>query len=557
MIAPQTSAWPVRLIAFGCFASCLLVYYTLFSSASYPAPHKAPRPPTSAFRQFPSQTHTKVVFPKDEALWPYWVFKSAPFQPPYFNTIKNGLPVADGYLFLTPKTEGEGHGLHNLPVVMTADNDLVYCYNQNQSAETTDFRVQIVDGKPHLTGWQGLMQNGHGYGEWFMLDDEYNKTTVTLDVNLHNTLGDVEPPGFLDYQEHEVTPEGTLLVTASNLTTADLTGLGGRAAKYVLDNIIYEIDIKTNEVLFTWSALDHFGPGDSKLPLPSRLGDGSERRPYDYFHINSLQAVGDGFLLVSSRHLWSLMLISRTTGSVVWTLDGSGQGGDFGPSPKEAQFQYQHHARVYNATGYRMTVSLFDNHNAEDTTSKETSRALLLDLALPPDGVEPPVVVRNLHRGLEAVSKGQGSYDAQLGNGNQLVGYGRIPVIREYGPSGNPDDVRWQARFGRNDASASYRVSKSSWSATPKAWGPSLFYEKNGADRKAYLSWNGATGVEAWRLYDIELGSKLRPLGWANASGFETVISIPHYINKTECIIAAAVQGGEEVRLSNKACYGS
>jgi hypothetical protein len=60
----------------------------------------------------------------------------------------------------------------------------------------------------------------------------------------------------MGYEDNGITPHGTIVVTAYNLTMADLTAVGGNSNGYVWDSQFYEVDIKTGEVLFRWSALD-------------------------------------------------------------------------------------------------------------------------------------------------------------------------------------------------------------------------------------------------------------------------------------------------------------
>jgi hypothetical protein len=48
----------------------------------------------------------------------------------------------------------------------------------------------------------------------------------------------------------------------------------------------------------------------------------------------------------------------------------------------------------------------------------------------------------------------------------------------------------------------------------------------NGAPT-AYASWNGATGVAAWRLVGGAVASELTPLLSVPSTGFETAIGIP------------------------------
>ncbi|KAK7419830.1 hypothetical protein QQZ08_010663 [Neonectria magnoliae] len=552
MVSISAPSWTTRLIGLGIFANCFLFYY-LFSTPAYPEPH---RTSPDDFPWFPSHPYVEVVYPEDPATWPYRAYKSSPFTPPFLTITANEGELADGYLFFTPKSR-QGNALQqSLPVIMSQDNELVYCFDY--PGGPNDFRVQEIRGKPHLTVWQGHSKHGHGFGEWLYMDDGYVVNKIRFNgTAIHAKLKN-PPPNFLDFHEHEVTPWGSVLVSVYNTTQYNLTALGGRADGWINDSQFYEIDIATNEVLFRWSALAHFNVSQSRLPLPSYLSDGSESRPHDFFHLNSIQALGDDAFLVSSRHYWACYAISRATGEVLWELNGSGEpgAGSFGALPAEGQFRWAHHARAHNVTDSGFDLGLFDNHNTDGDANETSTRGLLLRVSTPPDASVAPAVLRNIQPPKRTYVESQGSYDAALSNGNQLMAYGLVPVIREYGPGNASGDVRWEGRFGHDSMAQSYRVFKAPWRATPRKWPPALVFEKDGDGAlKAYVSWNGATDVEYWNVYDVELGVRITPLGKAAARGFETVIDIPRDYSGSHCIIAVAVQQGKEVKQSNRACY--
>jgi hypothetical protein len=137
-------------------------------------------------------------------------------------------------------------------------------------------------------------------------------------------------------------------------------------------------------------------------------------------------------------------------------------------------------------------------------------------------------------------AESEGSLQA-LDSGGFLLGGGQIPAIVEYDAAGN---VTWQARFEAEGLGRNYRTFRGDWSGTPKDWDPSLIVE-NGT---AYVSWNGATDVEEWNVW---VNDGLR--GSARRKSFETVVKIDG-LQEGECVRLGAVQGGQEVRLSNTVC---
>ena len=102
------------------------------------------------------------------------------------------------------------------------------------------------------------------------------------------------------------------------------------------------------------------------------------------------------------------------------------------------------------------------------------SRGLLLELRLPPEPSQEPRLLRDTRSPEPWYVDSQGSYDAALSNGNQLMGFGTVPVIQEYGPMG---DLRWEARFGTDFQVMSYRAYKHVWHATPY-WEPTLVLDR-------------------------------------------------------------------------------
>lgn len=504
---------------------------------------------------FQSYAQNSTIHPETSGAWPYRIYKSSPFRPPLLKITNNGGEVAEGSLFLVPSHSHDVWIAQELPYIMGQENDLVFGFDKPAGFFPGDrfngFHPHKVNGNSYASMWVGSPEIGHGYGKLLILDHEYGLSTVTLNASIvANT--NAHHIGTLDFHEHEMTDRGTILVTAYNVTKQDLSVLGGKENGWVTDSLFFEIDVRTNEVVFSWSALDHFRFTDSKLPLPCYMSDGSRHLGYDFFHINSVQAMGDNFL-ISSRHQWAVYLISRE-GEILWGIDGSGQDERYDQPTPEAQFRWQHHARAHNVSNTGFTLSLFDNHNARFDMTGRPSRGLLFDIALFPDVKTAPVMRRSLESPQEIHSDKEGSFFADLPNSNLLVGYG-VPVAYEFGPSGDSSDIRSMIRFGEDRGAHNYRVEKAVWKATPKDWPPSLVFEKDPAGLRMYVSWNGATEVESWNIYAGVSPENLVRIGRALAYGFETVIEIPEEMSNLTCVVAAAVQNGKEVRSSDRACW--
>jgi hypothetical protein len=119
------------------------------------------------------------------------------------------------------------------------------------------------------------------------------------------------------------------------------------------------------------------------------------------------------------------------------------------------------------------------------------------------------------------VVQSQGNVQA-LANGNWFLGWGQEPYFSELGPDGTTlFDARFQGR------TQSYRGFSFPWAGLP-VHVPALSFAPSGTHAgTVYASWNGATGVAAWRVLVGGSASSLKPLLTAPKSGFETAIALP------------------------------
>ena len=499
----------------------------------------------------PSEAYIQVETDPNGITWPWRVYKSSPYTPPNMTITGNGGPLAPGYVFMTPATTNislpytkEAGGF-----IMTSAGDLVFAQNVSGM---TDFRKQYYNGKPYLTYWSGYNSQGvnigHGYGQVNFLDDTYTPFVVNPDLHLNKETTTDNPIWSVDIHEQQMDSRDTILVSAYNNTPYDLSSIGGPADGWIVDCLVFELDVDTGKVLFSWSALDHVPVGASHQPLSDKSGNGTEIAPWDYFHINAIQGVGGNYL-VNARHTWTAYMVSGEDGSIIWSLEGE-DGGSFGPLPSDGTFRWQHFARAHNVTDTSLDISFFDNHNSAVDNGTTPSRGLVYHLELPASKSYIPELLRNIETPSEPIyADSQGSYHAELSNGNQLLGYGQIAITREYGPATDGSDLRWQAQFGGINEVQSYRAFKQTWHATPADWDPSLVIE----DGKAYVSWNGATDVSVWAVYVGAESSDLKSVGIAEREGFETVFDVP---SGAAYVQVAAVEGGKQVRRSNVAAVG-
>ena len=100
----------------------------------------------------------------------------------------------------------------------------------------------------------------------------------------------------------------------------------------------------------------------------------------------------------------------------------------------------------------------------------------------------------------------------------------------------------------------SYRGFKMPWHGTPKDWDPSLLIEQTRLQRKrftkVFISWNGATDINAWAVFAGDDEESMESVGVAKNQGFETVF----HLEDAMCVQLGAVRDGKIIRASNLVC---
>lgn len=261
---------------------------------------------------------------RDVTPWPKQSFKTIAATPPVFNITKSGKPLAPGYLVFTPISF---NGAAEIAAVIMSDNGDLIWNSQVGSLQTfsyTNLFVQTLDSKPVLHYWTGGSDGPIGYGHISILDETYTeiyRVCPQVQVVTLNTPK-VTFPCYADVHESVITERGSIIISMYNITQADLTSVNGSADGWVYDSLFFEVDIKTNETLFQWSALEAGIPFNlskaTPLGVAGFVGNGTRTSPYDWFHVNSVQAVGDGYL-VNGRHMWTTYMLN-SSGAIQWEI---------------------------------------------------------------------------------------------------------------------------------------------------------------------------------------------------------------------------------------------
>ncbi|MFA9400786.1 MAG: arylsulfotransferase family protein [Acidobacteriota bacterium] len=397
-----------------------------------------------------------------------------------------------------------------------------------KGTQVYNFQTQTYRDRPVLTYWKGA-STGRGFsqrGDNEILNNKYKKIAT---ANPGNGYG-------ANIHEFELTGRDTALVQAYRGVKYDLTPVGGPADGKIMDNIIQEVDIKTGAVLWEWHAVGNVGIKSSQTAPPE---DGAV---WDYFHTNAVKADGKG-ILVSGRRQSTVYRINRDNARVMWRLRGDGvkpKTSDFKIAPG-AEWGYQHDMeRLPNGD-----ISLFDNGQDRPTTNvpviNEESSVLVLRLSGKGNNRKASLVKRYTHKpDHDAGSHGPGPLLAEtqgsarlLENGNWFAGWGQVLQMTEFAPGG---EIVWDATFpstGQN--TNSYRSFAAPWNGKPTDR-PSIASEADGDGAKVYVSWNGSTKVQSWKVLTGATADSLTEVGSSNWKDLETMISVPTVDSKVRVV---------------------
>jgi hypothetical protein len=413
-------------------------------------------------------------------------FRSAPTLAPAAVGVSSDQDPGAGDIFLTPK----GDGIQGGPMILDPRGRLLWFMPISHPDAAFNLEVQRYRGQPVVTFWEGAVLDGYGQGHGVVMDSSYR--TV---AKVHAGEG-----YSADLHEFQITPQGTALLDAYVPVQADLSAVGGPTQGAVYDCVIQDVDIASGQVLWEWHSLGHIPLAQSHTPIPPS-------GPYQYLHLNSIQQLPDGNVLISGRNTWAVYLINWHTGHVIWTLGGSHSSFTMGPG---TNFEWQHDARL---DGDRMT--LFDDADDPPEEPQSTAKVLSID----PD-TRTASLVRSDPHSPSLLAASQGSAQA-LPDGNLFVGWGSEPYFSEYSAAGR------QLFDGHFPAGMdSYRAYRFPWTGQPRTQ-PAMAVAQRGGGITAYASWNGATRVVSWCVLGGHTRATLKQLRCRPRTGFETTIQLP------------------------------
>jgi Arylsulfotransferase (ASST) len=428
-------------------------------------------------------------------------FRSRPdLRPPTVTTTsvataERSLSADPEFLFLGPGPVSLNTGSTQYgPLIVDRTGTPVWFRPLQPSQQVTNFTSAVYGGKPVLVWWEGkILSSGYGQGEAVLVDHGYREVARVRAAGGRQ----------MDLHALTLTSHGTALFTCyPDSVTMDLSSIGGPKSDQVLGSIIQEVDIASGRLLFEWHGLQHIPVSASEEPMAA---------PYDYLHINSIQPLPDGNLLVSARHTWALYKLERSTGNVIWTLGGKHSDFRMGPG---AQFFWQHDALQVSD----QVLTVFDNATNGPIASEKQGRGLVLSL----DESRRTVTVRHAYTTAEKLLPGAMGSVQILPSGHVVVGWGVESLTSEFTPDGT-------LLYGASlpEGMYSYRGLLLPWTATPHhAPAVAAGRDQDSGTTVLYASWNGATDVAGWEVNAGSEHNHLRPLGIATRHGFETVIPL-------------------------------
>lgn len=423
----------------------------------------------------------------------YQSFYTAPaMHPPVMTVTTPDRDPAAGDIFTT---NGPGPGQYG-PLIYTPQGRLVWFEPLPQGEAAEDLSTQDYEGRRVLTWWRGhVLSLGFGEGEDVVMDTHYRTLAKVAGGNgLKADLHDFQLAG------HDVA-----YITAYNPVHCDLTSVGGAAGGAIVDTAIQQIDIKTGLVRWEWHSLDHVGAEESEVEAPSGP------TPWDYFHINSIDLQSDGDLLISARSTWAGYLLHGSDGRIIWRLGGNKSSFQMGPGTKMA---WQHDGRVLG----NGELTFFDDGSNPPIHSQSRGLRIKLDFK----NHRAQLVSALTHHDPPLLAASQGNMQT-LPDGNSLLGYGGVPAISEYAPDGTllfdahqPYDMSF------------YRAFRFPWSARPQT-PPTVLAALNdtGEETVVHASWNGATGIAAWRVLAGKAAGSLKAQAQIPVAGFESAMTLP------------------------------
>ena len=297
---------------------------------------------------------------------------------------------ASGNIFLTNKSQGTNTSIGYYLMIFNNDGSVAKYRKLSQMANL--FKMEANGDLSYAYP--------NGAGGWFILDT----SLTTIDTFQCGNGYKADAHDFL------LLPNGHALLFANDQEPVDMSQIitGGNPDALVTGLVVQELDASKN-VIFQWRSWDYLPITDSYYDLTSQN--------IDLIHANAIALDTDGNIVVSMRHLSSVVKIDRETGDVLWMLGGKQN--DFTFINEHAfnsptYFSYQHDVSVLPDGD----ITLFDNGNQH---SPNYSRGVEYKLD---EQNKIATLVWEYRHTPDIYASSMGSVE-RLPNGNTIVGWGQ------------------------------------------------------------------------------------------------------------------------------------
>jgi hypothetical protein len=454
-------------------------------------------------------------------------FISAPgLHPPKLKVLTHRAGLAPGnFLVANLPAQGASGKMTGEGGPLILDNNLkpVWVYPVGTRVGSADLQQDTYEpcgnatcAEPVLTWWEGVV-NGQGTvtrGTVFVVDQHYRRVATLTAAK----------PWIISLHDASIDGPNVWVTAYRTVRNQNLAPYGGAKRGAVSDVAVQEYKLSTGKLIRSWDALNpghkaHVPLSSAEQPPPTPK-QGRAGAVWDAYHLNAVQALPDGNLLVSMRNTEAVYLVNPLTGKTLWTLGGKHSTFRFGHG---AKFHWQHDAQLVDPAaggiGTNEKLTLFDDNccliHPVGGFAPQNGWAKGLELSLNTVTKKATLVASYQHK--PPLSPAFLGSMQVLKGGNALVSWGSLPFFSEYSRSGKKLlDVQWP---GKDET---YRaLFTDSWVGMPD-YSPGARV-KNG---KVYVSWNGATQVAKWQVLAGNSSKHLKLVATHARSGFETVIKL-------------------------------
>lgn len=440
--------------------------------------------------------------------------------------------LAPGYIFLAPYRNVDPG-----PYIYDNYGNLVWSGAGSSGPKTAHApHTCMYKGEEHLCYFQGEQHQGFARGHGVIMDKHY-RIVKTVESSGASASSDMHEFRIAPYSEGK-----TALMTVYQPRMYDLTtnprykvkgGMG-----WIVEGVFQEVDIETGRVVFEWRSTDHLDPSLS-YTMPSTTdtsGNGlTENTPWDYFHMNSIDKNEEGDYLISARHMAAIYKLSGKDGHIIWELGG------VNPTFNQVNFRFssQHHARFISENSTHTILTFYDNASNGINITNQFSQGYFISI----DHVAMTATAIKAYNAPEPqgglLSGSQGNIQV-LPNGNVHLGWGEHAYFSEHTADGAA--VMYAKVASRASNVMIYRSYKFPWVGQPLTKPALWTYSRTGDSQTGmvfYMSWNGATEVDAWNVYSGDKAAgPFELVAKVPKQGFETVM---RYVNVTQWSFVEAV----------------